>query len=83
MGKKYRITYDRSACIGAMACAEILPKRWKMTQDKEKADLVKGKQIDIEDDVWELVIDEGDYSEDLLAAEACPVFAIKIEEITD
>lgn len=73
---KFKIVYDRDACIGAAACAALDPTRFDMNADG-KADLLKGKES--KPGLWVLEVDElGDAQE---AADACPVDAIKIEEI--
>lgn len=81
MGRKYRIVYDREACIGAFACVAAGPNFWEYT-DEGKADL-KQATFNAETKKWELIIDEKDYDENLAAAEVCPVYAIQIEEIAD
>ena len=73
---KFKIIYDRDACIGAAACAAVDPKNYKMNTDG-KADLLKSK--DEGQGIWTLEVDElGDGKE---AAEACPVNAIKIKDL--
>ena len=75
---KWKITYDREACIGAAACAAVDPKRFVMNADG-KADLIEGK--DNGKDVWILEMDDlGDAQE---AADACPVNVIKVEKLAD
>lgn len=82
MSKKYKIVYDRNACIGAAACAAVAPEFWKMCEDG-KADLIgyteeDGKQV--------LVISEEQMTDKMKnalalnkeAAEVCPVLAIRI-----
>ena len=72
---KFKIVYDRDACIGAAACAAVDPNKFKMNTDG-KADLLKSK--DDGKGIWVLEVDElGDVQE---AADACPVDAIKIEK---
>lgn len=75
---KYKIVYDRDACIGAAACAAIDAVRFKMNDDG-KADLINGKED--KPGLWILEVDElGDIEE---AAKACPVNVIKVEKIED
>lgn len=82
-GKKYRVVYDREACIGAAACAAVAPEFWKMADDG-KADLV-GHTRD-EDGKQVLIIDGDALGEELKkrlelhveAAEVCPVQAIHV-----
>ena len=79
MAKKYKVVYDREACIGAAACVAVAPEFWEMADDG-MADLIssnkKGK-------VWELVVDEKDVELHREAAESCPVDAIKVVEVKD
>ncbi|MFC2133847.1 ferredoxin [Bacteroidota bacterium] len=73
---KFKIIYDREACIGAAACAAVDPKRFEMHTDG-KADMLKAKEV--KSGLWELEVEDlGDAQE---AAEACPVDAIKIEKL--
>ena len=36
---KYKIVYDRDACIGAYACTPYAPELWLMNSEDNKADL--------------------------------------------
>lgn len=87
MVKKYRIVFDRKACIGAAACAAVAPEFWVM-KDDGKADLIgftekDGKQV--------LEITEDQMTSDgknVLqlnkdAAEVCPVQVIHVYEILE
>jgi ferredoxin len=78
---KYKVVYDREACIGAFACAAAAPDFWLFSEDG-KADL-KTATYNAQTKKWELIIDEADYDDNQAAAEACPVFAIKVEKIED
>lgn len=71
---KYKVVFDRSACIGAAACAASFPEAWVM-QDDSKPDLV-GATGDREKQ--ELIIDEKDLEKHLEAARVCPVLVIHI-----
>ncbi len=62
---KYRIIFDRDACIGAYACVAVAPDTWKEGDD--------GKAVLVKD-----VFDEEELEKQLDAARACPVNAIKI-----
>jgi ferredoxin len=77
---KYRIVYDREACIGAGACVGMAPKDWEMNADA-KADLLGGKKR--EDGMWVKIIDEAEFKTSQEAADACPVAIIKLEKIED
>ncbi len=74
---KYRIVYDRDACIGAAACEDLDPDRFKINPDDGKADLEGGK----EDKPGLFIMEVDDVSDSLKAAKACPVQAIKIKDL--
>lgn len=63
---RYKIVYDRDACIGAGSCEAANPENWKLDQASGKA--VVGK----------VEIDDAEVQKNLEAAQACPVAAIKI-----
>ena len=42
---KYKIIYDREACIGCQSCVSICPDNWEEDNDK-----VKPKKTEIADD---------------------------------
>ncbi|HIH24699.1 TPA: hypothetical protein HA251_06725 [Candidatus Woesearchaeota archaeon] len=81
MANKYKIIYDREACIGAFACAAAAPDMWLFADDG-KADL-KTATFNPATKKWELIIDEADYDDNQAAAEACPVYVIKIVKIDE
>jgi ferredoxin len=78
---KYKIIYDREACIGAFACSAAAPDFWIYNEDG-KADLKEAK-FNKETKKWEIFIKQEEYDDNLAAAEACPVYAIKIEKIDE
>lgn len=79
---KYKVIYDREACIGAFACTAAAPEFWAFNEDG-KADL-KGATFNAHTKQWELIIyEESDFDDNQAAAETCPVFAIKIEKMSD
>ena len=78
---KYRIIFDREACIGALACNVVAPEFWKLAKDG-KVDLERAK-YNKETDKFELVIDEKWLVKNQDAAKVCPVNAIIIEKIED
>ena len=78
---KYKITYDREGCIGAIACSTVNPKYWDI--DKEKKAVLKGGKLNKKTGKYELIIDEQDLKQNLESAEVCPVVVIKIEKIDD
>ena len=75
---KYKITFDREACIGAIACVAVNPKYWVMDPDG-KANLINAKKN--KDGKWELIVGEEDFIINRDAAEVCPVLVIKIEKL--
>lgn len=81
--KKYRVVYDRKACIGAAACAAVAPEFWKM-EDDGKAKLIGGH---VDKDGNEVLIITGKQMTAEMksalelnkeAAEVCPVQVIHI-----
>ena len=72
---KYRVIFDREACIGALACSALRPELWKKSEDG-KVDLINAKKR--EDGKFELIIDESQLNAHKEAEHSCPVFAIKI-----
>ncbi|MBS3143340.1 ferredoxin [Candidatus Woesearchaeota archaeon] len=76
---KYKIIYDREACIGALGCIGVSEDLWILREDG-KVDL-KGAIFNKKTQKWELII----YDEDIAFAseDSCPVQAIKIEKIED
>ncbi|RMD58232.1 hypothetical protein D6825_01595 [Candidatus Woesearchaeota archaeon] len=83
MGKRYKIVFEKKACIGAAACAAVAPEYWEMQEDG-KAHLI-GSSTD-EDGREILVIDEEHLGEKLKAAldenveaaQVCPVQVIHV-----
>ncbi len=73
---KFKIIYDREACIGAAACVAVCPKHWKIAADG-KADLLGSKKT--KDGKFEKIVDEVECNQE--AADSCPANAIKIEKI--
>ena len=70
---KYKIIYNKKACIGAGDC-ERLSKLWKVKSDG-RAELLGSK---IENGVYELIIDDKDFELEEKVVKSCPVNAIKI-----
>ncbi|PIN76151.1 hypothetical protein COV18_00870 [Candidatus Woesearchaeota archaeon CG10_big_fil_rev_8_21_14_0_10_37_12] len=81
--KRYKIVYDRLACIGAAACAAVAPEFWEMDEDG-KAKLI-GAETD-ENGREILIITENQMTQtmkkalelNLEAAEVCPVQVIHV-----
>ncbi len=90
-GKKYRIIYERTGCIGAAACVAVFDKRWEMAQDN-KANLKGGVEISKDaserssdvppkpgfGDIWQLDIDDTEYEDLKTSGEVCPVNVIHV-----
>jgi len=72
---KYKIIFDREACIGALPCVEDAPDFWKMSPDG-KVDLLGG--IKTAKNIFELEFDEKDLQVNMQAAKDCPVNCIHI-----
>ena len=78
---KYKIIYDREACIGALDCIAVSKKLWILKEDY-KVDL-NGATFNEETQKWELIVDEKDFDIAKSSEEVCPVLAIKIEKIEE
>ena len=76
---KYKIIFDRVACISIFSCNVVAPKFWELAKDG-KVNLVGGTYNE-ETKKWELIIDEKDLNINKEAESVCPVLAIKIEKI--
>ena len=68
---RYRITLNKSVCIGSGACASVAPENWELVDTPEGLK-AKAKKIDISED---------EYDSNQQAADMCPVDAIKLEKI--
>lgn len=76
---KYKVTFDREACIGAFSCIGMHPDRWIMSDDS-KVDLEgapEGKKVAVQT----LEIDEDEFEEMMDSAESCPVKVIHIKNM--
>jgi ferredoxin len=83
VGKKYKIIYDRNACIGAAACETAAPKFWEIDKEDGKSNLKGGKKSQGHE-IYELIIDEKDYVIAKDSADVCPVSGcIKVVEIEE
>ena len=76
---KYKIIFDREACIGALSCNAVASKFWKISGDG-KVDL-KNAIFNKETGNYELIIDEKDFNQSKDAESVCPIYAIKIKKI--
>ena len=77
---KYKVTFDRNTCIGAFACVAADPDHWKYADDG-KVDL-EGSTEEGEG-IFTLIVDEDKVEALQASAEACPVYAIKVEKIEE
>jgi ferredoxin len=80
MGKRYKVIFDREACIGALACNAVAPELWLLADDG-KVDLKGAKKRD--DGKFELIIEEKEFTLNKEAADSCPVYAIVVEEMLE
>ena len=79
MPKKFKITFDKDACIGAFYCISTDPKNWvNAPYDNRKVDL-RGGVFNPGTRRFEKIVDEDGFQQE--AEATCPVLAIKIEEI--
>ena len=78
---KYKIEFDKEACIGALSCYAAAPNFWPRSNDG-KVDL-KGSIYNKNTKKWELIVGVKDIEINKEAEEVCPVFVIKISKIED
>ena len=71
---KYKVSFDRTGCIGAGSCVAVHPEGWEMQADN-KPNLVGS---DNHPEKQEIIIEEKDLERHLEAAKACPVIVIHI-----
>ena len=76
---KFKVIFDREACIGALACAAVADKLY-LQSDDGKVDLA-GATFNEETKKFELVIEANILEVNKEAADACPVHAIEIIEL--
>jgi len=75
---KYKIVYDRNACIAAGPCAAVNPEDFEIDASDGKANLIGGKE---EDGKWVKIVDSEEKARQ--AAEVCPALVISVEKIED
>ena len=78
---KYKIIFDREACIGALSCNAVASEFWKLADDG-KVDL-ENATFNEKTGKHELIIDEKHLTVNKDAESVCPVYAIVIEKIKD
>lgn len=76
---KYKISFDREGCIGALSCHVVSQKLWKLAKDG-KVDLANATYSE-QTKKYELIIDEADFTEADESAKHCPVNVITVEKI--
>ena len=76
---KYKVTFDKQACIGAFGCFAVAPEFWAQDNDA-KVDL-KGATFNNQTNRFELIIEEKDLQIMQDSADVCPVRVITIEKI--
>ena len=76
---KYRITYDKNACIASFACSGHDPLHFRPGDDK--TELIGGKENASGVFVLETELDQAAYEKALAAAQGCPVNAIRVERV--
>ncbi len=73
---KYKVVYERNACIGAAFCLAVDPDNWVM-RDDNKADLLNyDKKRPVE--IYEKVFDDKQFDVMKLSAFGCPVKCIHL-----
>ena len=77
---QYKITFDKDACIGVLACVAVAEKLW-VECDGNKVDLIGGT-LNKETGHYELIIEADDYPQARESEDVCPVQAIKVEKIS-
>lgn len=77
--KRYKIEYDREACIGAAACVAAYPERWVLADDG-KAD-VQGGTPNEDNSVQTLEFGQEEFDKFMESAQACPVTVIHIIDL--
>lgn len=81
--KKYRVEYNRPACIGAAACVAVQPERWVIKDEihDNRADLIGGVEDPERPGIWITEFSEEELEAYTSSATMCPVQVIKIFEI--
>lgn len=75
---KIKIEFDKTNCIGALACMAVDPKRWVDDRKENKVDLVNSKEVS--PGIYEAIYDvaETEIPDIIASAEVCPVAVIGI-----
>ncbi|EKD46243.1 MAG: hypothetical protein ACD_68C00073G0002 [uncultured bacterium] len=75
---KYKVEYDREACIGALTCTVAFPEVFKIGDDK-KADMAGSKKNG--SGQYEIEFPDDQLEKFKAAAEVCPVNVIHITNL--
>jgi ferredoxin len=73
----FKVFHHRNRCIGCNACVELAYQRWRISKKDGKAVLLGAKE---KKGVYHLELEEEELESNLLAAKACPVNIIKIQD---
>jgi ferredoxin len=71
-----QILFYRHKCIGCNACVEAAPHRWRISKKDGRCNLIEGIA---KKDVFQALVNEDEYDENLQAATNCPVKIIKLK----
>jgi ferredoxin len=80
---KYRVIVDRVACLSCGAAPAICPKVFGLGSDNQKNRVIDEYSVELNEVVSVGIIPEELYECARAAAEACPVNAIRIEEVKE
>lgn len=78
--KRYKVTLDRIACIGAGPCAAVSPGQWYLDDDAGRKANITGGERNNDNSVQTNEFDEDELEDQMNAALSCPVLAIKIKD---
>jgi ferredoxin len=73
----FRIIFYRAKCIGCNACIEAAPDQWRISRKDGKCNLIGSKE---KKGIYQAMVSNDDYDQNLIAAANCPVRVIKIEK---
>jgi len=71
-----QIVFFRGKCIGCNGCVEAAPNRWRVSKKDGRCNLIEGKE---KKGVYQVLVHEDEYSENVRAANNCPVKIIKVK----
>ena len=70
-----RILFFRGKCIGCNGCVEAAPNRWRVSKKDGRCNLIEGKE---KKGVFQVLVNEDEYLENVQAAANCPVKIIQV-----